>query len=76
MCPASRRTTSAIFAWVLSPTMPYTTCTPACSSRRAHSMFEPSSKRAFSSISATTSLPACAARISARTIGLSRPEVR
>ena len=51
--------------------MPYTTWTPACSSARANVMFASSSKRAFSSTSATTCLPEPAARISERMIGLS-----
>ena len=76
MTSPSRRTTSAVFAWVLSPTRPYTTCTPARSSTRAQAMFAASSKRALSSTSATTCLPASAAAMSARTMALSPPEVR
>src|SRR5437660_695934 len=71
----SRRTTRHTFACGFSPTTPYTTCTPACSSVLAHVMFACSSNRAWSSTSATTCFPASAARISARTMGVSA-EVR
>lgn len=71
----SRRTTKAVLQCVLSPTSPYATCTPACSSARAQAMLACSSKRALISTSATTCFPASAASISARTIGES-PEVR
>ena len=43
---------------------------------RAHVMFASSSNRAVSSTSATTCLPASAARTSERTIAESCPEVR
>ena len=49
--------------------MPYTTCTPARSSLRAHAMLASSSKRALISTSASTCLPACAASMSASMIG-------
>ena len=58
------------------PTRPYTTCAPACSSMRARSMFACSSKRAFSSTSATTCLPASAALASDVTMPASSPPVR
>src|SRR6185312_9203441 len=48
---------------------PNTTCTPARSRSRAQRMFASSSKRALSSISAVTDLPASAASISVLTIG-------
>src|SRR6187551_2080032 len=54
---------------------PYATCTPACSSARAHLMLACSSNRALISTSATTCLPAAAASMSALTIGES-PDVR
>jgi len=55
--------------------MPYTTCTPACSSVRAQVMLFCSSIRALSSTNAVTCLPFCAARASAEMIGLT-PLVR
>ena len=71
----SRRTTSESLAWVLSSMKPNTTCTPARSRSRAQRMLASSSKRALSSTSAVTDLPASAASASARMIGLS-DEVR
>src|SRR5881396_1810014 len=62
MPSCSRRTMSAVLAWVLSSTRPYTTRMPACSSFLAHSMFRSSSNRAFSSTKTNTSLPRTAAR--------------
>ena len=59
----------------MSPTRPYTTWAPACSSLRAQVMLVSSSKRALISTRTTTCLPRSAARISARTIGES-PDVR
>ena len=50
--------------------MPYTTLTPACSRVRAQAMLFCSSIRAFSSTSAVTCLPLCAARASAAMMGL------
>jgi len=73
---SSWRTTRVTLAWVLNPTMPYTTCTPASSSSCAQVMLACSSKRAVSSMSATTCLPASAARVSERMIGLTGPLVR
>ena len=73
--PPSRRTTIDSLAWVLSSMKPKTTCAPARSRSRAQRMLASSSKRALSSTSAVTDLPASAASISARTIGLSA-EVR
>ena len=75
MPSASSRTTSVVLVWILRPTRPYTTCTPAFSSSRAHSMFFSSSKRALSSTSAATCLPRSAARMSEWMIELS-PDVR
>ena len=69
--PPSRRTTSDSLAWVLSSMKPNTTWTPARSRSRAQRILASSSKRAFSSTSAVTDLPASAASASARTIGLS-----
>ena len=54
---------------VLSDGMPYTTCTPACSSFFAHLMFALSSNRAFSSTMHTACLPRSAASISPGTRG-------
>ena len=48
---------------------PNTTCTPARSRSRAQRILASSSKRAFSSTSAVTDLPASAASASALTIG-------
>ncbi len=55
-------------AWVLSPTDPYETCTPARSSCRAQTMLFCSSKRAFSSMATATCFPFSAAAISDFTI--------
>ena len=49
------------FACVFRPATPYTTCAPARSSLRAQEMLRCSSKRALSSIRATTCLPFSAA---------------
>ena len=51
-------------AWVFSSMKPKTTCTPARSRSRAQRMLASSSKRAFSSTSAVTDLPASAASTS------------
>ena len=61
MPSASARTTSVTLQCVFRPTTPYTTWTPASSSTRASLMFACSSKRAVSSTSVTTCLPASAA---------------
>ena len=61
--------------WVLSPSSPYTTWQPCCSSRRAQAMLACSSKRALISTSASTCLPASAASIKASMMGES-PDVR
>src|ERR1700761_9089465 len=66
MVEPSRRTTKQVLQCVLSPTYPYTTCTPACSSVRAQRMLACSSKRALISTIATTCLPASAAAMVAR----------
>lgn len=52
-----RRVTSSILAWVFRPTTPYTTCAPIDSKASAQLMLASSSKRAFSSTTAITSLP-------------------
>ncbi|MNT93092.1 hypothetical protein D3C72_2344920 [compost metagenome] len=69
--PSSRRTTIDILAWVFNSMKPNTTWTPARSRSRAQRILASSSKRAFSSTRAVTDLPASAASIRARTIGLS-----
>ena len=69
MAPLSRRTTIETLAWVFSSMKPKTTCTPARSRSRAHWMLASSSKRALSSTSAMTDLPASAALTSAATMG-------
>ncbi len=76
MPPCSSRTTRVTLACVLRPTVPYTTWTPASSRTSAQLMLFCSSKRAVSSTNATTCLPASAARVSERMIGLTGPEVR
>ena len=48
---------------------PYTTCTPALSRSRAHLMLASSSKRALSSTTAVTDLPASTASFRASMIG-------
>ena len=53
--------------------MPYTTCAPTASSRSAQLMLASSSKRAFSSTTAITSLPRRAASISRSISGDSLP---
>src|SRR5215469_8031007 len=65
---ASSLTTSTILQCVLSPTNPYTTWQPACSSLRAQAMFASSSPLALISTTTTTCLPASAASIRASTI--------
>src|SRR5581483_3467143 len=69
--PRSRRTTSVALQPVFNPTSPYTTWTPASSSRRAQAMLTSSLKRAVSSTRTATCLPASAARMRARGMGLS-----
>ncbi len=56
-------------AWVFSSMKPNTTWAPAFSRLRAQRMLASSSKRAFSSTSAVTDLPASAASARAATIG-------
>ena len=66
---ASLRTTRHNLQCVLRFSTPYTTCTPAASSRVAHRMLLRSSNRALSSTSTATCLPLSAASISRSTSG-------
>src|ERR1035441_516632 len=57
----------ASLQWVLSPTTPWKTCTPASSMLRAQRIFEASSKRAINSTTSVASLLAAGSLSGAQT---------